>query len=170
MWFSCFLVLSGSAEAQVIWGGILKHLLIVYFIGNISAKKCQNLFMCVKKIASHMWVFWVTLYVRIYLITTIYFKKLQSTHFMYWSVIIYHWLGANTTLLCANKTVFIFRKSCNVYFHVRWRQRIINIGVSLYIPCQLSQRVRDSPDVAKRFNAVLSLNGLFYVSWPHQRQ
>jgi len=48
MWFSCFPVLPGSAEAQVIWGDILKHILIAYFIGNISAKKYQNLFMCVK--------------------------------------------------------------------------------------------------------------------------
>ena len=39
MRFSCFPILPGSAEAQVIWGGILKHLLIAYFIGNISAKK-----------------------------------------------------------------------------------------------------------------------------------
>jgi len=38
MWFSCFPVLPGSAEAQVIWGGIVKRLLIAYFIGNISAK------------------------------------------------------------------------------------------------------------------------------------
>ena len=41
MWFSCFPVLPGSAEAQVIWGDmllILKHLSIAYFIGNISAK------------------------------------------------------------------------------------------------------------------------------------
>ena len=61
MWFSYFSVLPGSAEAQVIWGGILKHILIAYFIGNISAKKCQNLFMCVKVIASHRWdVFWDT--------------------------------------------------------------------------------------------------------------
>jgi len=29
--------LPGSAEAQVIWGGIVKRLLIAYFIGNISA-------------------------------------------------------------------------------------------------------------------------------------
>ena len=50
MWFSCFPVLPGSAEAQVIWGSILKHLLIAYFIGNISAKKYQNLFSCVSKL------------------------------------------------------------------------------------------------------------------------
>jgi len=31
-----------------IWGGIVKHLLIAYFIGNISAKKYENPFMCVK--------------------------------------------------------------------------------------------------------------------------
>jgi len=53
--FSCFLVLPGSAEAQVIWGGIVKRLLIAYFISNISAKKYQNPFMCVKVIASQRW-------------------------------------------------------------------------------------------------------------------
>jgi len=31
----------GSAEAQVIWGGIIKRLLIAYFIGNISAKRIK---------------------------------------------------------------------------------------------------------------------------------
>jgi len=36
--------LTGSAEAQVIWGGIVKRFLISYFIGNISAKKYQNPF------------------------------------------------------------------------------------------------------------------------------
>jgi len=34
-----FPVLPGSAEAQVIWGEIVKRLLIAYFIGSISAKK-----------------------------------------------------------------------------------------------------------------------------------
>jgi len=52
MWFSRFPVLSGSAEAQVTWGGIVKRLLIVYFIINIYAKKYQNPFMCLKVIAS----------------------------------------------------------------------------------------------------------------------
>jgi len=42
MWFSCFPVLTGSAEAQVIWGSIVKRLLITYFIGNISAKKISK--------------------------------------------------------------------------------------------------------------------------------
>jgi len=55
MWFSCFRVLPGSAEAQVIWGGIVKRLLIASFIGNIFAKKYQNPFMCVKVIASQRW-------------------------------------------------------------------------------------------------------------------
>ena len=32
--------LPGSAEAHVIWGGIVKCLLIPDFIRNISAKKC----------------------------------------------------------------------------------------------------------------------------------
>jgi len=45
-----FPVLPGSAEAQVILGrgGVVKRLLIAYFIGNISAKKCQNPFTSVK--------------------------------------------------------------------------------------------------------------------------
>ena len=55
MWFLCFPVLPGSAEVQVIWGGIVKRLLIVYFICNISAKKYQNPFMCLKVIASQKW-------------------------------------------------------------------------------------------------------------------
>jgi len=47
--------LPGSAKAQVIWSGTVKCLLIAYFIGNISAKKYQNPFMCIKVIASQMW-------------------------------------------------------------------------------------------------------------------
>jgi len=43
MQFSCFPVLPGSAEAQVIWGGTVKRILVAYFIGNISAK---NIKMC----------------------------------------------------------------------------------------------------------------------------
>jgi len=39
MKFSCFPVLPGSAEAQVIWSGIVKRRLIAYCISNISAKK-----------------------------------------------------------------------------------------------------------------------------------
>ena len=42
MRFSCFPVLPGIAEAQVVWGGIVKRLLIAYFIDNISAKKYQR--------------------------------------------------------------------------------------------------------------------------------
>jgi len=38
----CFSVLSGSAEAQVICCGIVKCLLIAYFIGNTSAKKVSK--------------------------------------------------------------------------------------------------------------------------------
>ena len=55
MRFLCFPILPGSAEAQVISGGIVKCLLIAYFIGIISAKKYQNPFMCVKVIASQRW-------------------------------------------------------------------------------------------------------------------
>jgi len=55
MWFLHLPVLPRSAEAQVTYGGIVKRLLIAYFIGNISAKKYQNLSMCVKVIASQRW-------------------------------------------------------------------------------------------------------------------
>jgi len=55
MSFSCFPILTGSAEAQVIWGDIVKRLLIAYFISNISAKKYQNPFTCIKIIASQRW-------------------------------------------------------------------------------------------------------------------
>ena len=55
LWFSRFPVLPGSAEAQVTWGGTVKRRLIAYIIGNISAKKYQNPFMCVKDIASQRW-------------------------------------------------------------------------------------------------------------------
>jgi len=48
MWFSCFPVLPLIAEAQVIWGGTVKRLLIAYFISNISTKNYQSRFMCVK--------------------------------------------------------------------------------------------------------------------------
>jgi len=55
MRFSSFPVLPGSAEAQVICGGIAKRLLIAYFIGNISTKKYQNAFTYVKVIANQRW-------------------------------------------------------------------------------------------------------------------
>jgi len=47
-----FPVLPGSAEARVTSGGIVKCLLIAYFIGSISVKKYKNPFTCVKVIAS----------------------------------------------------------------------------------------------------------------------
>jgi len=42
IWFSRFPVSPGSAEAQVTWGGIVKRLLIAYFIGNIPAQKMSK--------------------------------------------------------------------------------------------------------------------------------
>jgi len=51
----CFPIFPGSAEAQVISRGIVKCLLIAYFISNISAKKFQNPVTCVKDIASQNW-------------------------------------------------------------------------------------------------------------------
>jgi len=50
-----FSVSPGSEEAQVNWCGIVKCLLIAYFIGNICVKKYQNPFTCVKVIASQRW-------------------------------------------------------------------------------------------------------------------
>jgi len=41
--------LPGSAEAQVIRGGIVKHLFIAYFISNISAKNFK-IHSCVSKL------------------------------------------------------------------------------------------------------------------------
>jgi len=52
--------LPGSAEAQVIWRGVVKHLLIAYFIASICAKKDHNPFTCVKVIASQRWGFFET--------------------------------------------------------------------------------------------------------------
>jgi len=48
MQFLRFPVLPGSAETQVIWCGIVKCLLIAYFIGNISDKIYHNPLTCVK--------------------------------------------------------------------------------------------------------------------------
>jgi len=63
----CFPVLPGSAEAHVIWGGTVKHVLIACFISNICAKKYQNTFTCIKVIANQRWdVFWDTVYNCIY--------------------------------------------------------------------------------------------------------
>jgi len=60
MWFFVFPVLPDNAEAQVIWGGIVKRILTAY-IENISAQKYQNPFMYVKVIANQRWVvFWDT--------------------------------------------------------------------------------------------------------------
>jgi len=67
MWFSCFRVLPGSAKAQVTSGGIVKRLLIAYFIGKIFAKKYQNPFMFVKVIASQRWDVFLRHGVYIYL-------------------------------------------------------------------------------------------------------
>ena len=56
-----FPALPGSVDAQVMWGGTVKRLLIAYFIGNMYAKKYQNPFTCVEVIASRRRdVFWDT--------------------------------------------------------------------------------------------------------------
>jgi len=52
-------VLLVSAEAQVIWHGIKSDFWLFTCISNISAKKYENPFTCVKVIANQMWdVFW----------------------------------------------------------------------------------------------------------------
>jgi len=51
MQFLGFLFPQGSAEALFRWGGKVKHLFIVYFLSNTSAKNYQNGFMYVKVIA-----------------------------------------------------------------------------------------------------------------------
>jgi len=43
MLFLNYCIFSGSAEALVRCGGKLKHALIVYFLGNTSAKHYENL-------------------------------------------------------------------------------------------------------------------------------
>jgi len=47
MQFSCFPVLPGSAEAQFIWGGIVKRRLIAYSIDNSYAKNIsKSVYVC----------------------------------------------------------------------------------------------------------------------------
>jgi len=46
MRFSCFPVLPGSVEAQVIWGGVVKRVLFAYFVGNISDKISKSVHVC----------------------------------------------------------------------------------------------------------------------------
>ena len=93
----------GSTEAQVIWCGVLKCLLVVYFIGNISAKKISNLFTCVKVIGSQRWdVFWDSTNV-----STLYrFRDIAS----YLSTVAIfparHVFGNFTKIFCAGKLEF----------------------------------------------------------------
>ena len=65
MWFSRFRVLPGSAEAQVIWGGIVKRLLIAYFIGNIYASQKMSKSIHVRQSYGKPKVgrFWDTVYI-----------------------------------------------------------------------------------------------------------
>jgi len=58
MQFSRFPVLPGSA--QVISGGIVKHLLIAYFIGNISAKKISKCIHVCQSLSKVGRIFWDT--------------------------------------------------------------------------------------------------------------
>ena len=51
--FSVFSVLQGSAEALIRWGGQIYHLLIAYFLSNISAKY-ENLTMLSRVIAKNI--------------------------------------------------------------------------------------------------------------------
>ena len=55
MRFLRFPILPGTAEAHIIWGGIVKCVLTAYFMGNISVKRYQNVFNYVKLIAKKRW-------------------------------------------------------------------------------------------------------------------
>jgi len=64
MLFSSFPVLPGSAKAQVTWGGIVKRLLIAYFIGNISSKKIsKSVHVCQSYNKPNVGRFWDTVYI-----------------------------------------------------------------------------------------------------------
>jgi len=56
---------AASIETSVVsWGGKIKQLLIGYFLGNISAKNCQNPFMFVIVIMCNISIiFWDTVYI-----------------------------------------------------------------------------------------------------------
>jgi len=61
MQFSRFSILPGSAEAQVNWCGVVKCLLIAYFIGNIFAKKIsKSIHMCQRYSKPKVGRFWDT--------------------------------------------------------------------------------------------------------------
>ena len=58
MQFLCFCSSPGSAEALVRWCGKIKHLLVAYFLTNISAKHYLNWFMwCRNYIETKLWHF-----------------------------------------------------------------------------------------------------------------
>jgi len=60
-----FPVSPGNAEAQVTWSGKIKYILIVYFLGNTSAKNYRNQAVYAKIIANQRWdVFWDTVYIH----------------------------------------------------------------------------------------------------------
>jgi len=57
----CAFLFPDNAETEVIWAGIVKRLLIPYFIGRICAKNIKNPFTYVKVITIQRWdVFWDT--------------------------------------------------------------------------------------------------------------
>jgi len=59
----CVPVLPGSAEAQVIWGGILKRLLIVYLISSIFYQKIpKSVHICQSYSKPKVGRFWDTVY------------------------------------------------------------------------------------------------------------
>ena len=73
---SGFPVSPGSAEAIVRWGGKIKYILTVYFLGNVFDKKCCNRAWYVKIIASQRWdVFWDTVYLP---------QALNCARFVFW--------------------------------------------------------------------------------------
>jgi len=97
MQFLCFPILPGSAEAKVIWGGIVQYPLIAYFIRNISAKKYQNPFTYVKVIASQRWDVFETWCMVSLQISNL--NHADNVHGLYYDFVIYLALDIHVLLL-----------------------------------------------------------------------
>jgi len=108
-----FPFLPGNAEAQVIWGGIVKCLLIAYIVGNISAKKYKNPFTCINVIASQRWdVFWDTVYNHCGVMAAWSHKTLRKNHFFaflwekFQNAVLKGFIATPIDVLCSNFVKF----------------------------------------------------------------
>jgi len=98
-------VTQSNAEAQVTWGGIVKRVLIVYFIGNISAKKLSKSIHYVKVIARQRWdIFWDTVYFRTVVSSFILFFLAYSQPSQIGCLPYFHtWCGLSANLECRSE-------------------------------------------------------------------